>query len=226
MPLTSNGWMRSPRSSSLKIVGHSPSRVEGLDKVTGRARYVDDISIEGMLFGRTIRSSVARGKLRSTRFLGDREGFTIVDHRDIPGHNVVAAIVDDQPCLVESAIEHAEEPILLLAHRDREALLRAHVELDIETATPEFDPLHSKTVFKHVRIEKGDIEAALADASHVIEGEYRTGAQEQLYIETNGMIDRRRVRGQRIAEGVRARRSWLVRGSRRNREGDRAAVRR
>lgn len=180
--------MRSSRSSTLKIVGHSPSRVEGLDKVTGRARYVDDISVEGMLFGRTIRSPVARGKLRSTRFVGDPSGFTIVDHGDIPGRNVVAAIVDDQPCLVESAIEHAEEPILLLAHADREALLRAHVELEIESTTPEFDPLRSQTVFKHVRIEKGDVEAALAKAPHVIEGEYRTGAQEQLYIETNGMI--------------------------------------
>jgi CO/xanthine dehydrogenase Mo-binding subunit len=43
-------------------------------------------------------------------------------------------------------------------------------------------------VFKHIRIEKGDVDAALATADLVIEGEYRTGAQEHVYIEPNGVV--------------------------------------
>jgi CO/xanthine dehydrogenase Mo-binding subunit len=42
-------------------------------------------------------------------------------------------------------------------------------------------------LFKEILIEKGDPGPVWAEAAHVVEGEYRTGAQEQLYIETNGM---------------------------------------
>src|SRR5256884_1858176 len=37
-------------------------------------------------------------------------------------------------------------------------------------------------------IEKGDVESVWAKADYIVEGEYRTEAQEQLYIENNGMI--------------------------------------
>jgi CO/xanthine dehydrogenase Mo-binding subunit len=42
--------------------------------------------------------------------------------------------------------------------------------------------------FKTYLIEKGDVDAAWKDADHIVEAEYTTGAQEQLYIENNGMI--------------------------------------
>ncbi|HET7464198.1 MAG TPA: molybdopterin cofactor-binding domain-containing protein, partial [Longimicrobium sp.] len=71
---------------------------------------------------------------------------------------------------------------------DREKLLAARVEIEYETETPNFDPLHAAETFKHILIEKGDVEAALAGADRVIEGEYRTGAQEHVYIEPNGVI--------------------------------------
>ena len=37
-------------------------------------------------------------------------------------------------------------------------------------------------------LEKGDVDSAWSDAAHIVEGEYRTGAQEHLYIENNGII--------------------------------------
>ena len=42
--------------------------------------------------------------------------FVIVSGNDIPGENYVALISDDQPCLADDAVNHPEEPILLLAH--------------------------------------------------------------------------------------------------------------
>jgi len=46
-------------------VGRSVPRREGADKVTGRARYTDDIAVPGAWYGRTIRSTIARGVIRS-----------------------------------------------------------------------------------------------------------------------------------------------------------------
>jgi CO/xanthine dehydrogenase Mo-binding subunit len=41
---------------------------------------------------------------------------------------------------------------------------------------------------KSFLLEKGDVDSVWTDAAHIVEGEYRTGAQEHLYIENNGMI--------------------------------------
>jgi CO/xanthine dehydrogenase Mo-binding subunit len=151
---------------------------------------VDDLSFPGMLYGRTIRSTIPKGRVRSIELDFDPEGFTVVDYRDIPGPrcNFVALIEDDQPFLVAEEVNHFAEPILLLAHADRERLMAAEVRVEYDTAEPVLDPESSPTTFKTLRINKGDVEAAMATADRVIEGTYRTGHQEHVYIETNGVI--------------------------------------
>ncbi len=169
-------------------VGRSVPRKEGRSKATGAARYVDDLAFPGMIFGRTIRSPVPRGEIRRVSLDFVRRGFTVVDHQDIPGKNAVSLIEDDQPFLAEREVRHAEEPVLLLAHEDRDKLLEARVRVDVREKRPVLDPERSTRVFKKIRVEKGEARRALALAHRVIEGEYRTGHQEQLYVETNGVI--------------------------------------
>jgi CO/xanthine dehydrogenase Mo-binding subunit len=169
-------------------VGKSVSRKDGIGKATGRTKYADDIVLPGMLHGRTVRSTIAHGTVKSITLDFDTTGFTIVDYRDIPGRNVVALIKDDQPFLVERTVEHVAEPILLLAHEDRDTLLAAKVTIEYETAEPLYDPERSTTSFKNITIEKGGVDRSLAGAEIVVEGEYRTGHQEHVYIETNGVI--------------------------------------
>jgi CO/xanthine dehydrogenase Mo-binding subunit len=171
-----------------RAVGRNVLRKEGFDKVTGRSRYIDDITLPGLLHARTIRSTIAAGEIAGIRFAFDTTHFTIVDFRDIPGRNIVALIDDDQPSLAERRVRHVAEPILLLAHEDREALASAAVQIDYRPEPANFDPLASTTAFKTIAIEKGQIEEGFAGADLVVEGEYRTGHQEQLYIEPNGMI--------------------------------------
>src|ERR1041384_7131577 len=96
------------------LVGKPIPRKEGRKKVTGAALYVDDLKFEGMLHGVTVRSSIARGRIKSISFeqppamlrtltqpLPEGEGkeaggtyraipwdeFTIVTAKDIPGEN-------------------------------------------------------------------------------------------------------------------------------------------
>jgi CO/xanthine dehydrogenase Mo-binding subunit len=175
-------------ASRPRSVGRNVRRKDGDEKVTGAARYVDDLVFPGMLYGTTVRSTIACGEIASMKFPFDTRDFVIADARDIPGRNVIALIADDQPALAERAIRHVAEPILLLAHRDREKLLEARVEIDYHPGDPVFDPLTSPTVFKRIRIEKGSVADGFAAADVIVEGEYRTGHQEQLYIEPNGVI--------------------------------------
>jgi CO/xanthine dehydrogenase Mo-binding subunit len=171
-----------------RAVGRSVPRKEGAGKVSGAAKYLDDLSFPGLLHGRTIRSTIACGEIAAIRFAFDRPGFTIVDHRDIPGRNIVALIDDDQPCLAARKIEHAAEPILLLAHEDRETLFAAPVEIEYQSGVASFDPLTSGHSFKTIAIDKGDLAAGFRAADLVVEGEYRSGHQEQLYIEPNAIV--------------------------------------
>jgi CO/xanthine dehydrogenase Mo-binding subunit len=172
----------------MRAVGRSVLRKEGLDKARGAARYVDDLRFPGMLHARTVRATIPCGEVKGVHLDFDAKGFTVVSHRDVPGRNVVALIQEDQPFLVEKEVRHAEEPILLLAHPDREALAEASVRIEYEPRPPLFDPERSPRVFKEITIAKGDLSRGFAEADLVVEGEYRTGRQEHIYIEPNGVI--------------------------------------
>ena len=186
-------------------IGKSAPRKEGRKKVTGAALYVDDLSFPDMLHGTTVRSQAARGRIKSIIFEGDIpwDEFTIVTAKDIReshGENYVALILNDQPYLADEVVNHPEEPILLLAHQDKYLLeeARRHVRVEIEELPPVFtleDSLAKKeiiwgdrNVFKSFLVEKGNIDDVWSKADLIIEGEYHTGAQEQLYIENNGAI--------------------------------------
>ena len=185
-----------------RIVGASVPRKEGRDKVTGQARYVDDMTLPDMLYGATVRTQFPRGRIRTITFgpgIAWNE-FVIVTAKDITGKNVIALIADDQPCLADGLVNHPEEPILLLAHPNRHLLPQAvqAVSIDYEQLpavfTMEESENHSQIIwgadntFKTYRVEKGEVDGVWEKADHIVEGEYWTGAQEQLYIENNGMI--------------------------------------
>jgi CO/xanthine dehydrogenase Mo-binding subunit len=170
-------------------VGRNVARLDGMAKAAGTARYIDDIVFPGMLHARTIRSTIARGRIRGIRHdLEADAGFVVVDHRDVPGSNVVTLIQDDQPCLAEREVRHVAEPIVLLAHEDRERLLAADVHVDYEAGSPVLDPAAADQEIARLVIERGQLERGFADAEIIVEGEYHTGHQEQLYIEPNGVI--------------------------------------
>src|SRR6202045_3415811 len=188
--------------TNARIVGKSVPRLEGRDKVTGASRYVDDMELPGMLYGATVRSRIPRGKIKSINLLPavNWDEFVVVTAKDIPGKNCIALIGEDQPCLAQELINHPEEPILLLAHHDRNLLAKA-----VEAVSIEYDPLPpiftieeseklseiiwgTDNIFKSYLIAKGDVESAFKSADYIVEAEYTTGAQEQLYIENNGMI--------------------------------------
>ena len=186
----------------LNRIGKSVPRKEGRKKVTGQALYVDDLTFPDMLHGTTVRSPVARGRIRNISFEADLpwDEFAVVTAKDIPGANHVALILEDQPYLAAEYVNHPEEPVVLLAHKDKYLLeeARRRVKIDIEElpAVLSLDASLSKkeiiwgedNVFKTFLVDKGNVDEAWGHADFIIEGEYETGAQEQLYIENNGAI--------------------------------------
>jgi CO/xanthine dehydrogenase Mo-binding subunit len=195
------------------LIGSSVPRSDGVAKVIGTARYVDDVRPRaGELHGATVRSRVPRGKIRAIRFdpSFDWSDVTVVRAEDVPV-NVVMTIALDQPVLASTEIRHAYEPVVLLACADRQKLARAKaaVTLDVDELPAVLDCATSlageeviwscegfgepgTNVMKRYRITKGegesDIDAALSRSKVVLSGTYSTHHQEQLYIEPQGVI--------------------------------------
>lgn len=203
------------------VAGTSPLRKEGRAKVLGEARYVDDLVLTDMWHGATVRSSIARGRIRSIAFSPEVNWseYAMVRAGDIPGENTIVHLTRDHPCLAAEWINHPEEPVLLLAHPDKAALLKAvagiHLDYDelpgvftiedSERAAEDGDATRliwngtpwggSANCFKQYTLNTDTAETteaglaeAFAQADFIVEGEYTTGAQEQLYIEPNGVI--------------------------------------
>jgi CO/xanthine dehydrogenase Mo-binding subunit len=171
-----------------------PLRREGPAKLTGAAKYADDLVFPGAWYGATIRSTEARAKLVAIELdpMLDWSKVVVVTAADIPGENIVSGIQDDQPVLVPvgGEIRHHAEPIALLAAPDKQLLrrMKAGIRIVTESLKPVFDPEASDHVFAHYEIEEGDLQAGFAEANVVLEGEYRVGHQEQLYIEGQAII--------------------------------------
>jgi CO/xanthine dehydrogenase Mo-binding subunit len=215
--------MRMVHGSPVEIprpsVGVSVPRVDGAAKVTGEALYVDDLpKRDGELHGATVRSPVARGVLRGVRLdpAFDWSDVTIVQAADVVVNNV-ALIVEDQPILAATHVNHVYEPVVLLACADKAKLARAvrAVTLDIEPLPPVFDMEQSlakveviageDNVQKRYLITKGRadvkvepsavhgesataIDAAIAACDVVVTGRYFAHHQEQMYIEPQGVV--------------------------------------
>jgi CO/xanthine dehydrogenase Mo-binding subunit len=162
--------------------------------VTGRARYTDDIAVPGAWFGKTIRSTIARGRIRSIVFDAafDWTRVVVVTAHDIPGDNVVHLIRDDQPILAPKGgeIRHREEPILLLAAADRATAADAaqHIRIDYDALEPTYDLDKASEIFSTIEITKGKALGDVEGAEVVVERTFRVGLQEQLYIEPQGAI--------------------------------------
>lgn len=182
--------------------GASPPRSDGAGKVTGRAGFVADLDVPGRWYGRAVRVPLPRARVLALDPEPARRAdpeIVVVTPRDLPGPNAVRVIEDDWPVLAAREVRHAHEAVALVAaptaERARLAAERVRVEVeplpargDLDAALAAAERGETVRVLAECAVERGDVEAALATADHVVEGLWRTGAQEHVYIEPNGIV--------------------------------------
>ena len=192
----------SPGPALFGSIGAALPRVDADDKVRGLARYVDDLDIPNCWHGYLVRSPVSHGRIRSVRPdpSYDWSQAAVVLPADIPGINVVVMHDRSMPLLAQDEVLYLGEPVALVAAPSRARAEEAgrHVLVDIEEAPSiltiqELTALYKASSPELVRlaaqtIVKGCVEAGLATADRIVEGEYTAGHQEQLYIEPQGMM--------------------------------------
>lgn len=180
-------------------VGTSPPRPDGFAKVSGAAIYADDLAVEGLWYGATVRSPHPRARLVAIRL--DRSkapaDAVLVTAADVfPDPNGVQLIDDSWPVLASDEVRHVGEPVALVAAPTRLAALEAR-----EAVIVEYEPLPPVLTVEEAEaqglaplcelaIESGEPEdsrAAFAAAPHVVEAAWSTGHQEHIYIEPHAM---------------------------------------
>ncbi|HEY4242272.1 MAG TPA: xanthine dehydrogenase family protein molybdopterin-binding subunit [Kofleriaceae bacterium] len=190
-------------------VGASVPRVDGLAKVTGRARYLDDLDAPGCWHGATVRSQIAHGTLDAIDLdpAFDWSQVVVATAADIPGQNTIALIEYDQVALVPvgGRVMHVDEAIALVAAPTRALAFEAmkHVTPRVTPLPAVFtvdEALHgteilygTDNVFKKFQVRKGhatddELDAVFARAAQIVEGTYCTSPQEQMYIEPQAMM--------------------------------------
>ncbi len=201
----------------MSIIGQSVTRVDAIGKVTGEALYPGDINLPDQAYMKILFAHRPHAIVRSidTRAAEALPGvIAVFTAKDVPV-NEYGLIVSDQPVLCgpgsskpytdrvrfigdQVALVVADSEVIAAQARD---LIRVEYEdlpvvTDVLAARQEgatlLHPENDSNVFCHYRIRKGDVEAAMAQAEVVIEGEYRTPAQEHAFLQPEaglGYID-------------------------------------
>jgi xanthine dehydrogenase YagR molybdenum-binding subunit len=188
-----------PAGTEFTEIARSRRRVDGVQRVTGRARYTQDVYLPGMLYVRVLRSPYPRAGVRriDTKKAEALAGVRGILHRfNAPkaafrGEDTIfreeVRFVGDEVAAVAADDEQTAVEALRLIEVDYELL--PHV-VDLEEAIGDVAPrLESDgNVSEGATHKRGDARRALREAEHVVEATYRTSTQIHNSLETHGAV--------------------------------------
>lgn len=166
--------------------------------VQGLSHFVDDLPIpEGTLFGAVFCSPAANGKI--TELISEEAKISkgiaaILSAADIPGQNQIGAIIQDEKLLTNDTLDFIGQPILLLiadnSYNAHSALKKIKIEYEeYEAVTSAREAFRKGDLICPPQIfSLGDVESAFKNCDLVVEGTAESGAQEHLYLETQGSL--------------------------------------
>ena len=202
-------------SNNFKYIGTRPNRPDGLDKVTGRAKYGADFNVPNMLHAAVLRSPHAHARiikidtskaeaLSGVKAFVTRADFpdglkgenfylqenTIAGDRALYDGHAVAAVAATSALAAKDAIKLIEIEYELLPHvTDVDEAMKPDAPVIREGAqdhsVPEGLP---PNVVSYMDFGHGDLEARFSDADLVMEKTYKTEAAHQGYIEPHACV--------------------------------------
>jgi xanthine dehydrogenase large subunit len=178
---------------STGAVGTSHPHESAIGHVQGAAPYIDDMPcLPGELIVDFVGSTFAHSEILNVDISGVTgiPGAFAFTHKDIEGINLFGPIIKDEVFLAEKHAHYLGEPIVVIAAPTRELvnLAKKAVKLELKElpAVLSIDEAREKKLFidKTIKMEQGDVEAALKTAERTLKGEFFTGGQEQFYLES------------------------------------------
>ncbi|MTI48626.1 xanthine dehydrogenase family protein molybdopterin-binding subunit [Sporosalibacterium faouarense] len=187
----------------LNVVGKNIIRVDGLSKVTGRAVYPQDIYMDNMLYGKTLRSDKPHANIKVDISEGEKvEGVVkILTAKDVPGHNYHGVLFKDHEVLCETRVRRIGDPIAFIVAETEEAAEEAMDKINVEYEELDgvFDPIEAMkkgapkvhedgNIVYHYKIRKGNVEDAFKECDVIAETEYKTHMVEHAFLQPEAGI--------------------------------------
>jgi len=194
--------------SSHQIVGNIQPRPDAISKVTGTAKFTDDIEFEEMLHARVKRAGVPHAIVRDIQIQKAQElpgVVCVMTAEDIPGDHYHGLVIPDWPIMVgkDERVRYVGDAIAVVAAETREIATQALELIEVEyelkyviksapqAREPESPSLHpGGNLLKHIKVRKGNMEQGFAEADVVLEHTFHTAITEHAFIEPECSIAR------------------------------------
>jgi 4-hydroxybenzoyl-CoA reductase subunit alpha len=196
--------------SKYSVIGQRVRRVDGLEKVTGSAKYTFDMVLPNMLYGKILRSPYPHAKIlnidtsKAEKLVGVK---AVVTGKDTPGRKQGIwrrfPELCDEEILCREKVRYIGDPVAAVAAIDEDTAEEALdlIEVEYELLPAVFDPLEAIkeeapqihdgvelniNVTRH--IEWGDVDEAFRKCDYVREDKFRCSSQAHVCMETHDAV--------------------------------------
>jgi 4-hydroxybenzoyl-CoA reductase subunit alpha len=182
-------------------------RIDGMERISGRARYVDDLSLPRMVHGKFVRSPHAHARIDAIDVSGALATpgvVAVMTGDELPRTYGPIPVVQDEPALAVGKVRYAGEPVVCVVAVDERAAMagcdavrvsytKLPAVFSAADALAEGAPLVHETkkgtnVLRRVQQSFGDVDAAFAAADLVIEGVFRYPGSTHVALEPHGAL--------------------------------------
>ena len=202
---------------SYRVIGQSVPRTDGLEKVTGGARYTADVQLPGTLWAKSLRSPFPHARIRRVDTSRAQKAPGV--HAVLTGEDVRGILygrgLRDVPVLAQDRVRFIGERVAAVAAVDPEAAQQAleFIEVEYEELPAVFDPLEAmdknapilhpevnsyaglpkpleepSNAFARDTWERGDVEQGFRDADLIVENTFTVPRVHQAYLEPHACL--------------------------------------
>jgi xanthine dehydrogenase molybdenum-binding subunit len=186
---------------SHKVVGHSHLRPEAVEKVTGIAKYTDDLVFDGMLYAKARRAMVPHAfltKLDISKAKALPGVVSVLTAEDIPAEHNHGLVILDWPVMVGigERVRYVGDTVAIVAAETQEiaeqaaALIEAEFDLQpvitnaVQARQDGVPQLHEKgNLLKHIKVRKGDMDQGFAGSDVILEHTFHTAITDHAFLE-------------------------------------------
>lgn len=195
-----------PHCSFQGLVGENMHRVDAISKVIGEAKYVDDMRIEGMIYGSCVRSKYPRAIVKKidTSKAENLNGVTaVITAKDLPGSPKIGHLKKDWDILIKEGdcTRCLGDAIVLIGAETKEILEEAKSLIDIEyeelkpitcptEALAEDAPLihEDGNILSVEHLVRGNADEKIRNSKYVVTNHYSTPFTEHAFLEPESAI--------------------------------------
>lgn len=184
------------------VIGKSLPRVDAYSKVTGKAIYPQDIYMDGMVYGKTLRSSKPHAYIKVNVEEAEKVPgvLKVYTYKDVPNNNH-GVVFKDQEVFCSTKVRRIGDPIAFVVGESEKACLEGLKKIRIEYEDIEgiFDPIlamrdsspkvHKETnIVYHYKLRKGNIGEGFMRSHVIVENTYKTHMVEHAFLQPEAGI--------------------------------------